>query len=504
MHCVLLAVAVSLLPMLRVGAQGPRAGESEILRRGAELEERGDLGQAQAVYLDGLRRHPRSGEISLRLGTVFLREGNWAEAIRHLGHASEMRPGHVDTLYYLAQAYYLDGQHARAGATIRRAATLAPDRADVAQKYGEYLCELKACQEGLRHLQKAQRLDPSLPNIEFDLGMAHHRLASLTDARQHLEAALARDPDNLVAARFLADVLQRNTESQRARDLYAFVVARDPRNAWALYGLGQALIALDRPQEALSPLRRALELDATIARAHYQLGRALRLLGRDQEARDEWDLFRALRERQEGPRRPVTAERTSFEERIWEECRRLLDQNGESEALAYLDSILEGSGYDPHYLLGTLYFNLGRGPDAVRLLSWASAISPEDADALAFLGRAYVLQGDYDRADETLARAVALRPDGELPLVGRGELEYARQRWAEAIPYFEKSKTAQVPVLLKLCRSYLLTDNRAKGLETAKVARALAKGDPALLRELDSVLGSDNESAAPAKIDRSP
>lgn len=471
-------------------APGRTTSESQLLRQGTAIEERGDLAEARTVYLDGLRRFPTSAEIPFRLGTLCLRESDWVSAVRYFRQDLERRPGHVDALYYLSQAYYLDGQPGPAADAILRAAALAPARADILQKYGQYLCEYKACPEGLRQLQRAQRLDPELPGIDFDIGMAHFRLASVAEARQYLEVAAKKDPGNLVAARFLADVLHRSAEWQRASELYERVVAQEPRNAWAFYGLGFVLIALDRPEEALAPLRRALELDPTIAKAHYQLGRALRLVDRDGEARKEWEMFRALRDRQEGATRPVRAERTAFEARIWEECRRLLLEGKEAEALAYLNSVLEVGGDDPNYLLGTLYFTLGRGSDAVRMLTWATAVSPDDADALAFLGRAHVLEGTHAQADEILTRAGVLQSDSELALVGKGELAYARQEWDEAIRQFERSKTAQVPVLLKLCRAYLLAHRGEKAIETAAVIRAFAKQDKAALGELDVILAA--------------
>src|SRR6185503_8050558 len=174
-----------------------------------------------------------SGEIALRLGTIALRSGEWPDAITWLEEAQRLRPRHVDTLYYLAQAYYLDGRHEPARTAIGRAATLAPARADVAQKNGEYLCEADQCKQGLRHLLKARRLDPALPAIDFDLGMAYHKQAALPEARRHLEEALKKDPDNLVAARFLADVMGREELWEPARGLYQGVVDREPSNAWA-------------------------------------------------------------------------------------------------------------------------------------------------------------------------------------------------------------------------------------------------------------------------------
>jgi uncharacterized protein HemY len=87
-----------------------------------------------------------------------------------------------------------------------------------------------------------------------------------------------------------------------------------------------------------------------------------------------------------------------------------------------------------------------------------------------------------------LARALALHPDSEQALVGMGELAYAQKQWSDAILHFERSKTAQVPVLLKLCRANLMAHRREKALETAAVVRAFAKQDAAALGELSSML----------------
>ena len=383
--------AIACLFALLGGARQPSGGEATILGRGAALEERGDFARARELYLDGLRQFPRSGELNARIGTLYLREGKWPRAIEYLETGSEMRPRDVDTLYYLAQAYYLDGQHVPARKVIQRAVTLAPERPDVAQKFGEYLCEDNLCTEGLRHLLKAQSLDATLPNIDFDLGMAYHKLAHVPEAQRYLEVAFKKDPGNLSAARFLADVLGRQDQWDKAKGLYQVVLAVEPRNSWALYGLGRALMALGDHEGALGPLRDAIAVEPAIAEAHFQLGNALRQLGRREEASRELSLFKALRERTQGIAPAVSAERTGAESRIWEVCAHLLSENKESEALAYLDSLSEDRAVKSHYLIGVLYFNQGRQADAVRRHS---------ADHR----RACSLQGcagfEYDAADD--------------------------------------------------------------------------------------------------------
>lgn len=479
-----------------VGAQIYREVE-----RGSALEARGELAQAKAVYLAGLRQFPKSSELNFRVGTIYLREADWPHAIHYLQEASGLRPRDVETLYYLAQAYYLDGQQRAALDTIGRAATLATGRPEVAQKYGEYLCEANRCTQGLRYLLKARRLDPTLQNIDFDLGMAYYKQSALPEAQRYLEVAFKRDPGNLIAARFLADALGREAQWERAKDLYQLVVARDPRDVWALYGLGRAWIGLEQHEAAIGPLRDAVAADPRIAEPHFQLGQALRQLGRKEESERELGLFKALRRRVQAASPALKAERTPFENRTWEVCRRLLTEQREADALAYLDSLKTvQTRVKPHYLIGALYYSLDRYADAVRTLAQAAALSPDDSDVLASLGRAYVADGQHERAEPALARARALDPLGELPLLGAGELEYARGNWERAIHFFEQSKTTQVPALVKLCRAYLLVNNRPQALAVAELVRVFGRGDPASLRELDALLASDNANAIPEEV----
>lgn len=474
-----------------VGAQVSRE-----LERGSALEARGEFAQAKAVYLSGLGQFPKSGELNFRVGTIYLRAADWSHAIQYLQQARRLLPRHVETLYYLAQAYYLDGQQRIALDTIGRAARLAPDRPEVAQKYGQYLCEANRCTEGLRYLLKARRLDPALEKIDFDLGMAYHKQQALPETQRHLEAAFKRDPGNLIAAQILADVLGREAQWERAKDLYQRVVAGDPRNAWALYGLGRAWIGLGQHEAAIGPLRDAIAANPKIAEPHFQLGQALRQLGRGEESQREFALFKALRARVQGASPALKAERTPFENRNWDECLRLLTAQREADALAYLNSLKAAPApVKPHYLIGALYYNLNRFSDAVRMFTQAAAVSPNDSDVLASLGRAYVAEGQHEQAEQALARARALNPQGEIALLGMGELEYAKGNWEQAIRFFEQSKTAQVPALLKLCRAYLGTGNRAKALEIAELVRVFGNGDPVSLRALDALLATGKESA---------
>ena len=327
--------------------------------------------------------------------------------------------------------------------------------------------------------------------------MAYHKQAELPEARRYLEAAVKADPGNLVAARFLADVYGREERWREARDLYQRVVAREPGNAWAAYGVGRALIGLGEYEAALAPLRSALVADPALAEAHFQLGQALRQLGRRPESERELALFKALRDRAAGADGPLRSQRTPFEARVWKTCAALLAENREGEALAYLDSLPGARPERSPYLLGVLAFNLGRSGDAVRLLKKAVALAPEDADALASLGRA-----------SRGGRRATSRPTASWPGRGRAlpvaswpcsaAASSRTPRTAGKRPSATSSSRAR-PRCRRSSSSAAPTSTRATGPRPTRRPLSSApspSSDAAVLRELEAVLGAEDARTA--------
>jgi tetratricopeptide (TPR) repeat protein len=146
-----------------------------------------------------------------------------------------------------------------------------------------------------------------------------------------------------------------------------------------------------------------------------------------------------------------------------------------------------------YYALGAIYYNLARPADSVRTMRKAAEAAPADANIAAYLGRAHVLAGEFAEAEAALKRALGLDPASRLALLGLGELQYARGGWAEAIRYFEESKTTQVPALLKLCQAYFKEGKRRNAFDTAELVRIFGSDDPQSLKALDSVLAREQQ-----------
>lgn len=481
-RCLIATVAATCVPLLA----DAQAGNSS-LQRAAQLEERGQFAQAEQIYLEQEKRFPKNAEIFFHLGTLRMRQNDWPKAIEYLEKCRTLAPGNADVFFYLAQAYYLNRDLIQAQRTILSGVKLAPNEAAMLQKAGEYLCDGGDCGVGLVDLLKARKLDPTLENIDLDLGMAYYKLAKHEEAQAILESVLQKDPNNLVAASLLGKLAAYQGNWDKARTLDEFVLAREPRNVGALKDLGTALVALGKDEEALSPLHEALNLDPSLSDVHFQLGRAFRDLGRLEESHQEMELYQSIRDRQHSIQTLVSSDKASEDEH-WRKCEKLLEKNGEAAAIAYVDSLAAETHTQLNglYMLGMIYSAQGRNKDAIRVLSKAAETSRDDADIIAFLGRAYLREHDYQKSKLDLERALAVNPQNQIALVGMGELRYAMGQWQEAARYFDESRTQEVSALLLMCNAYMRADNRDKAHEAAELVRAFAHGDKQRLQDLKS------------------
>lgn len=177
----------------------------------------------------------------------------------------------------------------------------------------------------------------------------------------------------------------------------------------------------------------------------------------------------------------------------------LVDANNEQEALELLAKS-RSSGLDreePHYLLGVIYYGLGRKGDAMRMLGLARKQVPDSARIAAYLGLVELSAGQTGAAEGSFRSALALDSGEVLALTGIGEIRYRQKRWAEAAEYFEKSRTGDPGALFLLCDAYFRVHRTDDAMLTAEVIRALASDRKDLLKSLDELV-TLNKSSQPS------
>jgi tetratricopeptide (TPR) repeat protein len=491
-------VTFLLISTLMAGQAPPNV--AAVLKRGATLVAAGRLAEAQNLFEQAVRNSPDDPDLRFGLGAVFFREHNWPKAIENYRSSINARPGSVKVLYYLAEAFFAEADVDRARQTIALAASLAPNDAQICQKYGEYLVvNIENRKEGLSWMEKARRLDPRLARVDFDIARTQFDLTDYQSAITNFEAALKQDTGNGEAAFYLAESWANLGDWVKARDFYSYALTHRYEKGPAFYGLGRAQVELGAFEEAVAPLQRAIVLQPSLIKAHFQLAKAYRQLGRTKEAQHEAGFFAAMTERVDTSRELEGSE----EQQAWKQIKPLLEANKEPEALDLLAKLPVADGTDrrePRYLIGAMYYTMGRKADAKRVLAIARSKVPKSARIAAYLGMVQLSGGEAGAAEDSFQSALALDSAEALALIGMGGIRYRQQRWSDAIEYLEKSRTTDPDALFLLCDAYYRVGKPEQAVLMSEVVRAFAAERKPLLDELEKLVTlhhSDRPQMAP-------
>jgi tetratricopeptide (TPR) repeat protein len=91
------------------------------------------------------------------------------------------------------------------------------------------------------------------------------------------------------------------------------------------------------------------------------------------------------------------------------------------------------------YLLGHLYNDASRVPEAIRSFEAALSIDRNDSPTLQALGQAYLQQGDFDKAQTLFERLLTDKSSRAAALTGLGKIALARRDYRLAIERFEEA-----------------------------------------------------------------
>src|SRR4030095_9811051 len=123
------------------------------------------------------------------------------------------------------------------------------------------------------------------------------------------------------------------------------------------------------------------------------------------------------------------------------------------------------------YLLGHLYNDASRVPEALRAFESALAIDGGDAAILFSLGEVYLQHGDLDKAGAMYAKLEPVSATRAAALTGLGKVALAKHQYREAIGYLEEAlKLASDATRLRqpLSMAYRGVGDRAKAEENIR------------------------------------
>ena len=293
-------------------------------------------------------------------------------------------------------------------------------------------------------------------------GLALHQAGRLVEAEKIYRQILAIDPDQFDAQHLLGFIFHQRGDSARAVHHIDLALQKDSDNILALNNRGIALNALKRFDEALASYDRAIVVRPEFVEALINRGNTLQQLQRFDEALASFDRAVAVR--------PGHAEAHYNRANTLHALKRF------DEALASFERAL---ALRPNYVealinRGVTLHALARFGDALASYDAAVALWP-DGDA-AFANRGMTLHA-LNRFDEALAsfdRALTLRPDNVEALGSRGFTLHVLRRFDEALASYNRA------LALRSDNAELHSNRSVTLFELKRFADALSSGDRAL------------------------
>ena len=119
-----------------------------------------------------LAKNSKNSEIHFKLATTYQKQNDYKQAENHYNAVLVVQPDNVLALNNLAWIYALENKP-QALELAKKAYTLAPESAAIADTYGHLLVKHNQQAEGLKLLEKAANLAPKLEDIQFHLAEAY-------------------------------------------------------------------------------------------------------------------------------------------------------------------------------------------------------------------------------------------------------------------------------------------------------------------------------------------
>jgi putative PEP-CTERM system TPR-repeat lipoprotein len=366
----------------------------------------------------------------------YLESGDTNAAVIELKNALQRDPGDVDARLLLGKTYLGNKAGAEAEKELRRAAELGADPAHWRLELIDALLLQGKFSDVLDRLDgiQADTLDArDRAAVLARRGAAHLGLKQVPEAQDAYAQALALDPDNEKAAlgRLMIDLADQQDPEKMLSPLAAFL-AKFPANVDGLLLRAELHRRAGELDAAASDFDRILELTPNELRA--VLGRvAVRIAqGRLDEA--EEDLDRADEIRKGVVMTDYLRGLVAFQEKDFDAAKQHLERvvaaapgdmrselllgviafsrNDLQIAEEYLSRVVSAApGNLPAIkVLGATRIKLRQPGKAIEVLEPA-AYQRSDAQVMALLGSAYMLDGDAEKGQDWLGRAVELAPD---------------------------------------------------------------------------------------------
>ena len=231
------------------------------LNLGSAYALQGKTERASEAFYKALKIDPGNGTAHFDLAKLEADRRNYGVSLEVAKPIiTEMR--HTDEgLLLLATDYLSLGQKESAQSLVTDWEGLTSIAQEVALKLGPLFVKNGLVQEAIKVLEKARSNGPDSFELDFDLAGCYLSAGDLKRASANYEASLAFRDDCIVCLRKIAEIAEREGDSDKALAYLIRAKRAEPENAAILFEFGKACLQRDLIEDALPVLQKAVELE---------------------------------------------------------------------------------------------------------------------------------------------------------------------------------------------------------------------------------------------------
>ena len=260
-------------------------------------------------------------------------------------------------------------------------------------------------QQSIGVYEQAILVNPDLPEVHYNLGLAYSERGRYEQAIEAHEKAIQIKPDFAAAYCGLGMACHKLGRYQEAIEAYRQAVGINPDIAEAHCNMGIAYCELENYGAAVVACKQAIRINPTLAKAHSNLGLAYSKLGHSRKAFEAYE-------------RAVAIDPNLVETR---------------HNLGIVAEV--------HYRRGETYAELGRYQHAIKAYKQAIRLKPDYGEAHCGLGASYSELSRYNEAIEAYKVAIDIKPDLPMAHWGLGRAYLMVGEKGDAVDKYEVLKT---------------------------------------------------------------
>ena len=254
-------------------------------------------------------RQDRNNPSYLHLyGVTLAALGQFSLAEDNLRKAVTLDPGQPTFSYELGSLLHQERKYVEAVPVLKRAVELDPEnltaRMMLARSYVFSYHELQITnlvELTLEQLNYIVKKDPKFPGVHHHIALVYINSGEPGKAVEELSTELRYYPANAQARLELGETLLKLNQYHKAVEELVVAARQAPQMASIPFALAKAYKAEGQTQRALEAARKCVELDPQFAAGHYLLGQLYRDTGQPELARQQFELFRQLKDPSASP-----------------------------------------------------------------------------------------------------------------------------------------------------------------------------------------------------------